>query len=35
MQRYNIGFAFAGHREFREEIDWISRLDSHTIKKGQ
>jgi hypothetical protein len=34
-QRYNVGFVFAGHQEFSEEIDWISRLDSRTIKRGQ
>jgi hypothetical protein len=28
-------FCFAGHQEFREEIDRINRLDSRTIKKGQ
>jgi hypothetical protein len=35
MQRYNIGFVFASHQGFREEIDRISRLDSQTIKRGQ
>jgi hypothetical protein len=35
MQRYNVGFVFASHQEFREEIDRISKLDSHTIKRGQ
>jgi hypothetical protein len=32
---YNIYFIFVGHQEFREQIDWISRLDSRTIKRGQ
>jgi hypothetical protein len=28
-------FTFADYKEFREEIDWISTLDSRTIKRGQ
>jgi hypothetical protein len=34
-QRYNIAFVFASHHVFIEGIDQISRLDSHTIKRGQ
>jgi hypothetical protein len=32
--RYNIGFIFAGHEEFRIGIDHICRLDSRIIKRG-
>jgi hypothetical protein len=28
-------FVFAGQQVFREEIDWINRIDSRTIKRGQ